>query len=123
MTETARELRNCGDCAVAPGQPHTEGCDVARCLETGDQRISCGEDHDHGRDIWTGTWPGEAECVEFGWYSVFTENGWQRCTADTPYAGPDLNRLHRGDADWDRESGRWVKMPWADAEAIPGGTP
>ena len=83
---------NCGDCAVKPGEPHTGGCDVARCLETGDQRLSCGEDHDHGRDIWTGVWPGEAECIEFGWYSVFTERGWVRLRGEL--LGTQGQRLH-----------------------------
>lgn len=33
----------CHDCAVAVGQPHDDGCDVARCLWTGLQRIACDE--------------------------------------------------------------------------------
>lgn len=108
------DLRNCGDCAVKPGEPHTDGCDVARCMVAGYQRIGCPEDHDHGRNIWTGVWPGEAECREFGWFSVFTDKGWVQCTADTPGAGPNLNRLYgTGEAEWDRETGRWVKAAWA----------
>ena len=85
---------HCGDCAVAPGQPHADGCDVARCMQTGFQRLGCEEDHDHGQNIWTGTWPGDAECLEFGWF--------------TPGGDPDLNRLYRGEATWDRKQGRWV---------------
>lgn len=114
MTPDETGPRNCGDCAVKPGEPHTDGCDVARCLVTGAQRLACDEHHDCGRDIWTDTWPGVAECIEFGWYSAWTEGlGWVRCTADASGARPDLNRLHAGEADWDREAGRWVKMPWA----------
>jgi hypothetical protein len=60
MAETS-EPRKCGDCAVSAGQLHSDGCDVARCLMAGGQRLSCPEDHDHGRDVWTGTWPGELE--------------------------------------------------------------
>lgn len=33
--------RLCRDCGVDPGQPHEGGCDVARCLWTGEQRIQC----------------------------------------------------------------------------------
>ena len=59
-------LRACGDCAVEPGQPHQDGCDVARCTVCGWQRISC----DHGSSdagwghIWTGRWPGDEEVEE-----------------------------------------------------------
>jgi hypothetical protein len=53
----------CPDRAVVVGEPHVDdeydgGCDVARCLETGRQRLMCDLDHDCGRDIWTGWWPG-----------------------------------------------------------------
>lgn len=34
----------CGDCGARPGTPHAEGCDVARCLWTGLQRIQCNGD-------------------------------------------------------------------------------
>ena len=106
------DLANCGDCGVKPGEPHAENCDVARCMQTGHQRLSCFGDHDHGRDVWTGVWPGEIECIEFGWFSVFTPDGWRRCGPDEPGAGPDLNRLHEfgGEARWDRAAGRWVKV-------------
>ena len=58
----------CPDCGAARGDKHTEGCDVARCLVTGLQRLACLNDHDHGADEWSGRWPGEAECEEFGWW-------------------------------------------------------
>ena len=46
---------NCPDCSVPVGAEHEDGCDVARC-QHGGQRLSCGEDHDCGRDVWTGEW-------------------------------------------------------------------
>lgn len=98
----------CHDCHAKPGEPHDDGCDTARCLQTGGQRLACAKRHDHGRDIWTGMWPGEAECREFGWFSRFTERGWERCAEDAPGAGPDLNRLRTGEAQWDRKVRRWV---------------
>jgi hypothetical protein len=66
-----------------------------------------------GPDIWTGLWPGEAECVEFGWFSRWDkdQDRWVQCGADHPEAGPDLNRLHpfHGEAVWSPEKRRWVK--------------
>lgn len=101
----------CPDCGVQSGVAHQGGCDVARCLHDGGQRLSCGEDHDCGRDVWTGQWPGEAECEEFGWWCYFGpdygEVGWIRCERSDPRARHDLNRLVR-EAQWDRRAGRWV---------------
>lgn len=101
---------DCPDCGVRPGEEHHEACDVARCLMTGMQRLTCLEEHDHGRQAWTGRWPGVAECVEFGWWAYLAPGcGWVRC--DGPGwtgATPDLNRLPV-DATWDRERERWVR--------------
>lgn len=66
---TMIELRGaCHDCAVPPGQPHVDGCDVARCTACGMQRIGC----DHGGSdvgwgsLWTGIWPGYIEVAMYG---------------------------------------------------------
>jgi len=62
-----------------------------------------------GRLPWTGVWPGEAECIEFGWYSRYSDDkGWERCKADDEGACPDLNRLCGGGAVWDVKARRWV---------------
>jgi hypothetical protein len=63
---------------------------------------------DDDRLPWTGTFPGVAECLEFGWYAKRAPIGWQSCSADDPAAIPDLNRLYT-EAIWDREHKRWVK--------------
>lgn len=34
-------LKACHDCGVDPGQAHEDGCDTARCLVTGGQRLMC----------------------------------------------------------------------------------
>ena len=130
----------CNDCGASVGEPHGHGCDVARCMWTGQQRIQCGgslaaaccavlrtagrEDlaadlayhlglddpnHDCGKDIWTGRWPGEAEAEEFGWF-VRWGPPWIECGPDHPDALPNLNRL-AVDATWDREAKRWRRKP------------
>jgi hypothetical protein len=160
----------CPDCAVAAGTAHGEGCDVARCLHTGQQRLGCFHGHgprrvrpgeapaiqgtdftwcevlaalhdddrlppaaecilptgdtvcgcpadrlhdDCGAEVWTGLWPGVAECREFGWYAYFGpehgETGWVRCSPDDPRGREDLNRLNEPEARWDRERKRWVQ--------------
>jgi hypothetical protein len=120
----------CPDCGAPVNAPHTDGCDVARCLHDGGQRLMHeiaggsptvveidGEliigtvyyGHDCGRDVWTGLWPGEAECAEFGWWVQDRCDeglGFVPCAPDAPGATQDLNRLYR-DARWDRAAGRW----------------
>ena len=65
---------------------------------------------------WTGVWPGQAECIEFGWFSKMTPSGWRPCSKDDPEAVPDLNRLHV-EAAWDADAGRFVRR----ADAVPAG--
>ncbi len=53
---------NCPDCGTAPGQPHTDDCDVQRCSVCGTQRITCScAGHDPMRSVWTGEWPTTAK--------------------------------------------------------------
>jgi len=61
-----------------------------------------------GRLPWTGIWPGTAECIEFGWFSIFSPYGWERCERDAPGASPDLNRLAI-EAVWDEDKRRYVR--------------
>lgn len=110
--------RPCNDCQANPGDAHDEGCDVARCMLTGQQRIQCDECRHCNTcthtscdpDIWTGEWPGLAECREYGWWCYFGpdygEQGWIRCEADNPRAREDLNRLV-AEGTWDPEAKRW----------------
>lgn len=89
----------CPDCDVAVGEAHIYdkvdgGCDVARCLVTGYQRLMCELDHDCSRDVWTGRWPGQLDCERLGW---MIGPGF-----------PDLNRLYT-EGEWDAERCAWVK--------------
>lgn len=113
MTVTPEQEPRCWDCQVQIGEPHGDGCDVARCLWTGAQRLTCDmldpEPHDCGHDVHIGNWPGTVECIEFGWYVRDTPNGLQRCGPDADGAMPNINRLHlRREARWDRDAGRFV---------------
>jgi hypothetical protein len=85
----------CPDCQVGIAAPHLDGCDVARCLATGQQRLCCWEatvdvharcphapcadpscdegyhadpNHDCGQDRWSGFWPGVTDCNWHGWF-------------------------------------------------------
>lgn len=94
---------NCPDCGVMPGVCHEDGCDVARCAWTGLQRLACQvlwrEGDDCGHDLWTGRWPGELECEEYGWFTVDEVTG---------YVLYDLTRLAR-ECRWSVEGQRWAK--------------
>lgn len=102
----------CPDCSVAAGQLHVAGCDVERCPDCGEQALSCGHARQglkRPRLPWTGQWPGDAECKEFGWWSCWSQGtGWVRCDASHPQARPDINRL-AVDAVWDAQAGRFVR--------------
>lgn len=51
-TDVPREtsLGDCPDCQVSPGEPHSSGCDRARCTVCGEQRITC--KHGDGDEGW-----------------------------------------------------------------------
>lgn len=135
----------CTDCGTPLGAEHLDGCDVARCLHNGLQRIQCdggecdedcenttvgygrayhddyhGEDgpHDCGREIWDGVWPGTEECIELGWFCHFVGPGlgYIPCGPENPSAMADLNRL-LSRATWDRDRQRWVAPDGKAAQA------
>lgn len=127
----------CGDCRVRPGEPHQDGCDVARCMWTGTQRLQCvgglaAECCRVLRDAGHGGLADELahyldlddpahNCGEDIWTGVWPGKEdaaalgwysyfgppWTRCSPDHPLASPDLNRLAT-EARWDREAKRWV---------------
>lgn len=127
------ELRTCGDCGALPGYAHDNNCDVARCPLCGEQRLQC---YIHKRSkipsIWTGIYPGEVECIEYGLWSkfVYIDNGkpvdymkepaqqrkayWVvKTTAEDQDGTLDLNTLmlwsKTGKLAWSRKLQRWVK--------------
>ncbi len=129
MSAEAATRDTCPDCGVETGEAHREECDVAVCVHTGMQRLLCGvvpvfvggelvsmDDRDAhpgedcGADIWSGEWPGNADCRRLGWYSYFVPYGdpsWVPCSPDHPGATEDLNRLNPIDARWDKAARRW----------------
>lgn len=96
----AANAEPCHDCSVAAGEAHLDGCDVARCLVTGLQRLSCMEDHDCGCDVWRASWPGNAECIKYDLILGELPNG--------EILG-DLNTLYVKGT-WNRAKQRW-EMP------------
>jgi len=107
---------NCPDCQVAPGERHSESCDVARCSLHGTQWLACDACYDHDYNIlvgnedarptvWTGEWPGVEECREFDMY-VYDFPG-------IPGKSEDLNKLifmgMTGELLWSVERERWVR--------------
>lgn len=103
----------CPDCAAAPGAPHIQGCDVARCKECGEQAIQCFEHADAPSTVWTGSWPGNSECVALGLWCRWTPPaGWVPCRSTDADAQPDLNALTQlaatGTLRWDRTSEQFV---------------
>lgn len=116
---------NCRDCAVAVNTAHDEVCDIAVCLHSGGQRLQCYlsnyepttmvsvglplvmEEHDCGQDIWTGEWPGAAECREYDlWVRWDDALGWVKTVKEDPQAREDLNSL-KTSGTWNRELQKW----------------
>ncbi|MCX5206681.1 M48 family metallopeptidase [Streptomyces sp. NBC_00237] len=96
-TTTPTPSDNCPECSTPPNTLHTNWCDIARCALTGMQRHDC---HPNCNTIWTGTYPGQAECEEYGFYWRMGPNGYEHCNADTPGADHDFNRLYN-ECTWD----------------------
>ena len=122
MSDFIRE--SCPDCGAATGELHRKGCDVEPCPYCGGQRLSCrfmgrcGRVRRGDRIPWTGEWPGDAECREFGWYAKpGPDRRLVACGPDEPGASLVLNRLH-ADAVWDRASKRFVRK--GDGRTAPG---
>lgn len=115
----ARRLMNvtitiCADCHANPGQPHEDGCDVARCPDCGRQRIDCARHPSAVPAIWTGLFPGVVEAAREGWWHRWdAERGWVDCAWDEPSAVPNVARVvqeaEAGKLIWDRASQLWVR--------------
>ncbi|GGX51047.1 YgjP-like metallopeptidase domain-containing protein [Streptomyces noursei] len=100
---------HCPDCSTPPGTLHTDRCTVARCARTGLQRSNC-HPNINCSTIWTGQFPGEAECTEYGFYCRPTPDGYEPCNAEDPNAMYDFNRLYR-QCRWDPTAQRMFLQP------------
>jgi hypothetical protein len=102
----------CPECGVQAGQYHRHGCDIEICPYCGEGLVSCACPAQFppldDRIPWSGSFPGEDECREFGWFAhLLPRRGWVACSEDDPGAEPDLHRL-RQEAVWDRAGKRFV---------------
>lgn len=93
----------CPTCDAAPGQPHDEACDIARCAETGLQDCSHQGDICDRQTLWHGHWPGEMECWEYGFLLP-------QDTGGSLPPQPDLMQLYTACV-WNRDRQRWVLGP------------
>jgi len=112
----------CHDCGVSIGEAHLDGCDCARCPECGGQRLTCFHHEDNQTPvIWTGYWPGEQECIEFGWACKWANHEWEQCEVNDPEARANLNRLYEDPSvEWSKSQQRFVKKqnPKTEEERI-----
>jgi hypothetical protein len=109
---SAMVYNECPECGARPGMAHRFGCDVELCPYCGDQLVRCRCPEPYppldDRLVWTGIFPGVAECVEFGWFGrLVPGQGWVTAHPGEPDAEPDLYRLHE-EARWHREEKRFV---------------
>lgn len=105
-----REIeKTCPDCGAGVGHFHDDGCDVARCLTCGLQRIGCGCVDQGEMDVWTGQWPGDACAIRHGLFCRWNKEeggGWIPCDENHPEAMADLNRL-LGECVWNQQTRQW----------------
>ncbi|MFB7575389.1 hypothetical protein [Streptomyces sp. NPDC056165] len=82
------------DCGVSRGSFHRD-----RCAKTGYQRLGCTHTGRTCNTRWTGRWPGDAECIEYGFVIDLGPD-------EEPL--PDLNRFY-AECDWDPAQQRIVR--------------
>lgn len=88
---------SCPDCGVTPGDLHHHECDIERCPRCLRQLASCDcprRPPRRHRIPWSGQWPGEAECLQWGWV--------------LPDGEPDIGRLVK-EATWDWRQEKYVQ--------------
>ena len=100
---------------------HDDGCDMARCLHTGQQRLACQtfgpllgqESHDCGKDPWLGYDPDADRAAIYGLWCWCPPTGSPLpCDVNHPGAIPDVTRLMRNGV-WDWEKHLWVLLDGA----------
>lgn len=87
-------------------EAHREG--LTPEMESQWERLLC----EAGKVPWTGTWPGDRECREYGFWcrwdpGLDRRRGWVECDANHVDAQEDLNRLY-ATCRWDRGQKRLV---------------
>jgi hypothetical protein len=118
----------CRDCGAQAGSLHDDGCDMAKCLHTGQQRLACRaigpllgqEPHDCGKDWWAGYDRDEDQAAAYGLWCYCPPVGSPvPCGADHPDAIPNVTRLMRNGV-WDRKKCYWVLLDGAPLALVLG---
>lgn len=101
----------CPGCRVAKGSLHVVGCDLEQCASCGADPTACTcPEQAPARVAFGGEFPGTSAARQFGWFTRYTEQGWERCSASDAGATEDLHRVHV-EACWIPERQDWVRQP------------
>ena len=100
----------CPKCATQTHSLHAEGCEIEQCANCGGYRGTCYCDNDDiPRLVFDGELPGARAARRFGWFTRYTELGWERCYASDEGAAEDFQRI-QFEAWWNPERAEWTKL-------------
>lgn len=95
------------------GALHVAGCDLEQCPECGDELAACACPAEPAERVaFGGEFPGTSAARHFGWFTRYTDQGWERCSETDEGAIEDLHRVH-DEAFWIPERRDWVRHPAA----------
>jgi len=99
-------------CRAKIGERHSQTCDLERCPYCGLQALHCehaGTVPEDDRIPWSGKFPDEEACEQFGLYAVMVPGqGWRPCEPGTEGCVHDLNTLYTK-YQWNRKKKKWVE--------------
>ena len=100
----------CPGCKAQTGSYHAEGCEIEQCSACGGERSACFcETDEHPRIAFDGEFPGAQAARNLGWFTRYTDAGWERCTAADEGAVEDVHRV-LFDACWVPDRREWTRQ-------------